>query len=483
MLFSSSACIGEKHFLDADQLIFAKLSGDYNPVHMDEMAARRLLAGKQVVHGLHLVLWAMEYWFYKNSGIPQGVKCDFKNPVCVGDKVVFFQEKIKNNKSIIRGSVNGLLCLKITLLFDVETHRDENPNDNSTYTDYVLLENVPVPFEKSPQDQVGRKFKIGLLAVDGKNEFSHCQSRLGDCVFSGLCSLSFFVGMVCPGLHSLFSTLNIRLNVLDKSRSHLFYSVDSFDPRFALFHISVSGVISGELTAFQRPAPVQQASLATLVDEIKTSEFAGTRSLIIGGSRGLGEYTAKLLVAGGGDVVLTYSQGLGDVQRVCDELNAFRPGSGKIQKYNILEDSVEGLALQDIQSIDAVYFFATPKIFRKKYELFDIKIFDEFFYMYVLRFYALCSYLESVRTNPIKIFLPSSVAVTERPDDLAEYAMAKMSSELLAEEINKSYKRVSVVVLRLPRLETDQTATISKVPAAPMLDTMLLVTRLVSGKP
>ncbi len=44
----------------ADQLAFAALSGDYNPMHVDALAARRTQAGAPVVHGMHALLWALD---------------------------------------------------------------------------------------------------------------------------------------------------------------------------------------------------------------------------------------------------------------------------------------------------------------------------------------------------------------------------------------------------------------------------------------
>src|SRR5580658_10456419 len=45
-----------------DQLAFARLSGDYNPIHLDPVAARRLLFGQPVVHGMHTLVWALDVW-------------------------------------------------------------------------------------------------------------------------------------------------------------------------------------------------------------------------------------------------------------------------------------------------------------------------------------------------------------------------------------------------------------------------------------
>ena len=43
-----------------DQIDFAKLSGDYNPVHVDSVIARRTRFGHPVVLELHALLWALE---------------------------------------------------------------------------------------------------------------------------------------------------------------------------------------------------------------------------------------------------------------------------------------------------------------------------------------------------------------------------------------------------------------------------------------
>ena len=46
----------ERTFTQDDQLRFAELSGDWNPVHVDPVAARRTPYG-QIVHGVHAVAW------------------------------------------------------------------------------------------------------------------------------------------------------------------------------------------------------------------------------------------------------------------------------------------------------------------------------------------------------------------------------------------------------------------------------------------
>ena len=49
-------------FTPVAQAAFAELSGDYNPLHVDPLLARRLLYGGPVVHGIHCLLWTLEAW-------------------------------------------------------------------------------------------------------------------------------------------------------------------------------------------------------------------------------------------------------------------------------------------------------------------------------------------------------------------------------------------------------------------------------------
>ena len=45
-----------KIFQMTDQKEFSIFSGDFNPMHIDEVASRRFLYGKPVVHGINIVL-------------------------------------------------------------------------------------------------------------------------------------------------------------------------------------------------------------------------------------------------------------------------------------------------------------------------------------------------------------------------------------------------------------------------------------------
>ena len=82
-----------------DQKAFSALSQDYNPIHVDQVAARRLIYGQPVVHGINVLLWALREWS-KHSDGPiriEALKCKFLKPVVLDEEVTFtFSQGGKN---------------------------------------------------------------------------------------------------------------------------------------------------------------------------------------------------------------------------------------------------------------------------------------------------------------------------------------------------------------------------------------------------
>jgi acyl dehydratase len=79
--------VAERLFDEAGQTWFASASGDFNPMHMDPLAARRTMAGRPVVHGIHVLIWALDSLFANVPDVPplQSVKVSFEKMVYVGD--------------------------------------------------------------------------------------------------------------------------------------------------------------------------------------------------------------------------------------------------------------------------------------------------------------------------------------------------------------------------------------------------------------
>ena len=74
----------KKIFSIEDTTEFARISGDWNPIHTDVILARRLIAGEAVVHGILGLLWAIESYVDNQKQPISTIHCNFLNPITLG---------------------------------------------------------------------------------------------------------------------------------------------------------------------------------------------------------------------------------------------------------------------------------------------------------------------------------------------------------------------------------------------------------------
>jgi len=283
--------------------------------------------------------------------------------------------------------------------------------------------------------------------------------------------------MVCPGLHSIFTGLDVKV-VDEDARNCMWYKVTSINEQYRYLTQDVGGAgLSGTVESLLRNPPSDQPDVSELARSVQPHEFEGSTAIVIGGSRGLGEVAAKLLAAGGAHVTISYCLGRADADRVASSIRTVGASCEVIQ-YDARnsEDQLRGLP----RAPTHVYYFATGPISQSRTKPFDRQRFEEFCAFYVDGFARLCSYLSATVEHPVRVFYPSSVYVSteERPAGLAEYAMAKAAGEVLCGEINSSHRHIHILSRRLPRMLTDQTASLlSDQPIAPSPEVMLAMIR------
>jgi len=304
---------------------------------------------------------------------------------------------------------------------------------------------------------------------------------LGARRIAALAATSHLVGMVCPGLHSIYGALSVAACSDSSDEDGLAFRVSDMDPRFrSLEQEIVGGGLVGTISAFARTPPVEQASIESLVRVVDPTEFSGSVALIVGGSRGLGELTAKLIAAGGGNVLITWQSGKEDAERVAQEIRAFG-GRCETFRYDARMPAAGQLAAMTVIPTH-VYYFATPAIFRPPSGILSLERLSEFMAVYVDGFWQLVRTLQGIQPS-LSVYYPSSSAVSERPRGMTEYAMAKAAGEVLCADINTLLFPLRIYVSRLPRLPTDQTATVTPVETANPVDTMINIVRNVQSWP
>ena len=452
--------LASRSFTMADQLRFAAVSGDHNPMHIDAVLARRTQAAVPVVHGIHLLLWTLDVLAQAGFGQPQ-IRCisaRFNRFVAVDETVTLALAKRNGMNARFDLVVNlvaaGLTVAQVMVDFGASVRMVKTA---------VVGNAVPVPaapLNLTIEQLAGLSGRLAFASTPGSVApmFPVAADWLGSSRIAALAASSLLVGMVCPGLHSIYRSLAVETCDLQDPEDMLDFRVMPADPRFRVVPLAIAGGgLTGTVESLLRVPPVPQASPRELKGMVGPGEFAGSTALVVGGSRGLGETTAKLLAAGGAKVVITYRVGGAEADAVAREI-CTAGGFCQTVAYDAGRPAEAQLsALGEVPT--HAYYFATPAIFREQSVLFARTRLDAFLNTYVDGFLHLAQALRARRSD-VSLFYPSSVFVAERPRGMIEYAMAKAAGETLCSEMNLAWAPLHVTVERLPRLLTDQTASI-----------------------
>jgi len=464
---------------------FAVLSGDRNPLHMDAIAARRTRPGLPVVHGVHTLLWALEFLVASGHLLSplSRIKAKFLQWIYLGDEAVLsLPFDAKPDPRLLKVEVLGLPVLSVELQFGTGA---------STEPKSALIPSPAAPLPAALDisfadldNRSGHAFTATEASV--RRFFPQLTASIGPAAVAEIVACSYVVGMEAPGLHSMLSKLDLtiaRPSPSEGVRTALHYLVLDRDERFRKARIAVDGCsVTGTLDAFIRVPPVEQPSMQALASHVSASEFADIDALIIGGSRGLGELTAKLIAAGGGKSTITYAVGKIEAESVASQIRA--RGSGvQVLPYDVRMPPPPQLAGLT-KPFSHLFYFATNAIFRPKKNLVSPPVLADFIAFYVIGFHEICLYLtqaERASAGKLIAYYPSSVAVEERPAGMTEYAMAKAAGEQMCRDMNQSLPNLHILTSRLPRLLTDQTAGIMPERALDPIGVLLPIVREMRG--
>jgi len=449
-----------KVFTEEEQELFAALSGDRNPLHMDMVLARRLLFGRRVVHGVHLLLWALDCAVDGGREIT-GLTAHFKAPLGLGEPVDCQIEGAGQDK------------FRLTL---------RNGEQLIAFADVTVAPLGDVGGPAIPGGDPSQPCRVRMagelssacgsldLTLDGRLAralFPRLAQGLPPHRLAFLLATTRLIGMECPGLHSVFAHLDVRYSPCSPAApARLAWRVKDYAERFSRLAIAVDGPgCSGIATAFLRPPPRHQPSFAAMRGQVSPQAFLGQRALVIGGSRGLGELCSKLLAAGGASVRLTYHQGAVDAAAVRDDI-VEGGGDADISPYDVLGPAAALLAgFGEGWFPSHLYYFATPAITGNAARFSTGKL-ETLCRYYAGSFVQLAIEVRKVARGGLSVFYPSSVAVENPPANMMEYATAKAAGEAACRLLMARDEGLRIVVERLPRLPTDLTSSIIPVAAA-----------------
>jgi acyl dehydratase len=458
-----------------DSRAFAALSGDFNTQHLDPVRARRFLFGASVIHGIHLVLVALDVVVAGNGSRSslRSINVLFSSPAPTGDAVSFAIEERPENVTTLLVRLGGRIIITIDATWSGggDAARPGIPDELfiSSSSANRKIEDVKAYWSSVP------------LAVDRttlRRLFPNLAANLPADQIAVLLAATRIVGMDCPGTNSIFATLNIEFETPPLDEPPMMdFEVTQTRPARNLCTIAIRAPgASGQINALFRPPLFEQPNVAPIRSRVPPGAFAAQRILIIGGSRGLGELAAKIAAVGGGETIITYMRGRDDALRVADDIIT-QGGSSSTLPYDA---TANGAALQPLRrsesSFTHIYYFATPRIEPNRTGKFDEAAFAKYCSYYVDGLNRLATRFLVGRSVPLAIFNPSTIYIDQPDARFAEYAAAKLDSERLCAQLQKSNPEVlKVFAPRLPRLRTDQTIGLHGSDAPLALETLLEV--------
>jgi NAD(P)-dependent dehydrogenase (short-subunit alcohol dehydrogenase family) len=458
-----------RRFTHDDSLAFARLSGDYNPIHLDPILARRLLFGRTILHGMHLLLGMADQCL---SGLTSPLRltrivAEFRRPASEGQSIDFAA------REHIAGRLREEALFKQISLMTLELQF--SPGGPSGIEIPQLESHPTQPQEWSLSEARDRAGHVPLCmdrALAGKL-FPNLMRLIPPEQVATLLGMSRLVGMEVPGLNSVLRGLELS-DSSNRDEPELTYQVKRVDERFSLVDLQVEAPgLSGTVSAGTRPKPRVQAGYDAIRPLVGSGEFRGERVLVIGGSRGLGETAVKVLAAGGADVRFSYCLGEAEANELGRQIT-LAGGSAVSFRHDVVEPQGQfklERALGDWQPT-LLGYFATPHIFAGHGGRYSAELFRTFCDFYVNAFYATFASLPTVR----RVLYPSTIAIDDPQPNLMEYAAAKAAGESLCRSLAAANPEIRIASPRFGRLNTDQTATLLNIrgadPAGPVLDAL-----------
>ena len=460
----------ERTFTLNDLIAFAELSGDFNPLHTDPVAARRTQFGECVTHGVFVLMWALDSLQAQSASKKEWLKISakFLRPVLTGLNVTATSKEKVADEISITISESGRVLMQCEVIC-AESHPKKNlSNTRNEIPPREIPAQARIETTLTGEaldlfwpEKIGQKLFPALAIIQSRDSLAT------------LLASTRVIGMKVPGEHSVFLSLEITFAAHPEIPRSFTYRVAEFRRSSQRLGVAIAGAAGrGMLWALVRPAPVVQPEMKIVKHRIPANLFSGRRVIVIGGSRGLGEIAAKVLAAGGAEVALSYRLGIDDANRVVADIRTLG-GKAIAFQFDTASSDWEKNIAANCDKFNHLCYFPTPSIVGGDGNTFNSELFAKFCDVYVASFVNVSQWLARQNAGQFALFNASTIYVEVPPLRNLEYAAAKAASEACCRWLAAAYPKAQIYAARFPRLNTDQTASFISAGEHDNLETVL----------
>jgi hypothetical protein len=391
-----------------DGILFSKISGDTNKIHLDENVGYNSLYGEKICHG-SLVLIKSFQILNLNKLIKD------KNNI----RIKFIKHFCYNKKITIKSKI-----LKNIIIFELIQSRDLRGFIEIKYSD-DMLNNV---FNK-----VSKKF----IPKKTITNYYEKINKMGT-ISMLLCSLTKYVGTIYPGENSIINEINIRINnsfIFNKNFIHIYSK--KLDKRIPLILNKLTfGKYNIEFNTSERP--VFNSKLSKINNHIKKKVNAIKENvLIIGASSGIGFDVLNIL----------------KINKKIKIFATYNNNKIHINNKNIFKVKID--LTRDIHQIKkilkengplTIYYFATPKINIGLNNKNEKSLYKNFYIDFPLKIISMAKNIK------INFFYPSTTFIEVKNN--SHYAQVKKLGESILKKMKS--KNLKINICRISEINTKQ---------------------------
>ncbi len=455
---------------ETDVALFSAASHDRNPLHLSSEYSRNTSYSKPIAFGVLAALAALASTDDTSEQVVSRTNLQFLAPLFAGERYTVRTLSVSAAAKRIVVEDAGKSVLKANFEFVRGVAQDSSMQrgvaERSTPAD-------PGPGElEHLRSAIGQYWPDSAALGTFMQRWKLYDKGMGDSHVAALMWSSYFVGMEIPGRQALFFGLDMEFCAPAQPVRVTFdyhATIVKVDRRWSLVQTKAdvfadkAHVVRCKMSAFIRPdSPV--SSIADLTALLPPSEVLRNNvALVVGGSRGLGAAISQALALQGCTVLLNYAVNKVSAQKVrealCERSERLEMLQGDASDPQWCEMARRHI-LQQYGRLDILVCNASPPIHSLPFNAEASSRFVQFVTEAIsLVCVPFASFLPMLEEHHGSAVLVSSSFVSTVPAPWPQYVTAKSAVEGLFSWAAARSSATHFVVVRPPKLLTDQTNT------------------------